>query len=77
MGRKCTPRIIFADDDKAPLEAVVTISEVRRMWRKADSVIRGAIDTERLCYRQTDSGLYLLTVASLVKAWGVPKQARD
>lgn len=76
MGRKRNPRYIFTDDDNAALEAVVTVTEARRMWCKADRTIRMAMDTGRLNWRRAGV-IYLLTVDSLVHEWGAPKRGRD
>lgn len=56
------------------LEAVLTVTEVKTMWKIDQKTVMMAIYQEKLAARQATGGkTWLITRASCIRTWGEPK----
>lgn len=59
-------------DTPGTLSDVLTIQEVMRFWKKAESSVRYHINRGNFRYRLTSSGRYLVKRESVLALWGQP-----
>lgn len=53
-------------------QEVCTVAEVVRLWGKDDATVNNDINSDKLAARKTSSGMWILSLASVLRLYGHP-----